>query len=152
MFRPLCLILVCSCVLEVVAAEQVPAPGTQVEQVLADEAGDLGYLLYLPRSYQEEPDKEWPLVLFLHGRGESYGPLSLVAKWGPPKFAQRGDDLPFILVSPQCPGDVENCLLTERRHSWIPRGRSKRAALLSGPFVCEKTSEPPLSTTARRLC
>ena len=105
MFRPLCLILVCSCVLEVVAAEQVPAPGAQVEQVLADEAGDLGYLLYLPRSYQEEPDKEWPLVLFLHGRGESYGPLSLVAKWGPPKFAQRGDDLPFILVSPQCPGD-----------------------------------------------
>ncbi len=105
MFRSLCLLLVCSCVLEVVAAEQSPAPGAQVEQVLADDAGDLGYLLYLPRSYQEEPDKEWPLVLFLHGRGESYGPLSLVAKWGPPKFAQRGDDLPFILVSPQCPGD-----------------------------------------------
>ncbi len=76
-----------------------------MEKVLADDSGDLGYLLYLPPSYGEDPDKQWPLVLFLHGRGESYGPLSLVAKWGPPMFAQRGDDLPFILVSPQCPGD-----------------------------------------------
>ena len=42
-------------------------------------------------------------MLFLHGRGESDGPLSVVAKWGPPKLADRGDDLPYILVSPQCP-------------------------------------------------
>ena len=42
-------------------------------------------------------------MLFLHGRGESNGPLSLVAKWGPPKMAAAGDELPFIVVSPQCP-------------------------------------------------
>ena len=65
----------------------------------------MGYLLYLPSDYQQDSQKPWPLVLFLHGRGESYGPLSLVAKWGPPRFAQRGDDLPYILVSPQCPAD-----------------------------------------------
>lgn len=86
-------------------AEETPAPGKQVELTLSDEAGDVGYLLYLPREYDADKEQAWPLLLFLHGRGESNGPLSLVTKWGPPRFAQRGDDLPFILVSPQCPKD-----------------------------------------------
>ena len=84
-------------------AEELPAPGKQVEMTLGDAEGDVDYLIYLPAQYGQEKDTAWPLVLFLHGRGESNGPLSLVAKWGPPKFAQRGDSLPFILVSPQCP-------------------------------------------------
>jgi predicted peptidase len=81
-----------------------PTPGTQVEQALRTSDGaNLGYLLYLPKDY--DPAKKSPMILFLHGRGESYGPLSLVAKWGPPRFAARGDELPYVLVSPQCPGD-----------------------------------------------
>ncbi len=88
-----------------ILAQNQPTAGKQVQLQLPDAAGDVGYLLYLPRGYETEADKKWPLVLFLHGRGESNGPLSLVAKWGPPKFAERGDDLPFILVSPQCPRD-----------------------------------------------
>lgn len=86
-------------------AQETPAPGKQVECTMADQAGDIKYLMYLPKTYDEDTDQSWPIVLFLHGRGESYGPLSLVAKWGPPRFAQRGDDLPYILVSPQCPKD-----------------------------------------------
>lgn len=86
-------------------AEEVATPGKQIESKMPDDAGDVGYLMYLPQEYDEDKEKQWPLMLFLHGRGESYGPLSLVAKWGPPRFAQRGDDLPFILVSPQCPDD-----------------------------------------------
>ena len=82
-------------------------PGKQVEQQLKVKGGndeiEIPYLLYLPMEYDSKPDQRWPVVLFLHGRGESSGPLSLVAKWGPPKFAERGDELPFILVSPQCP-------------------------------------------------
>lgn len=81
-----------------------PSPGKQIEHTTKDPENALSYLIYLPKSYDKASDQKWPLVLFLHGRGESYGPLSLVAKWGPPKFAQRGDDLPYILVSPQCPG------------------------------------------------
>ncbi len=83
-----------------------PAPGKQVEQKATFESGEMDYLLYLPAEYDASEDKKWPLVLFLHGRGESYGPLSLVAKWGPPRFAAKGEDWPFILVSPQCPGDA----------------------------------------------
>lgn len=82
-----------------------PTPGKQVELSMEDDAGDLKYLLYLPQGYEDDQDQAWPLVLFLHGRGESNGPLGLVAKWGPPRFAERGDDLPYILVSPQCPRD-----------------------------------------------
>ena len=84
------------------------AAGRQVEQALELEEGSVKqvpYLLYLPRGYGQEQGKKWPLVLFLHGRGESYGPLSLVTKWGLPKMVKEGHNLPCILVSPQCPGD-----------------------------------------------
>jgi predicted peptidase len=81
-----------------------PAAGKQVEQALKVSSGQtLSYLLYLPEDFDAKEDKQWPVMLFLHGRGESRGPLSIVAKWGPPHMAARGDDLPYIMVSPQCP-------------------------------------------------
>ncbi|MCA9065615.1 MAG: hypothetical protein KDA96_21250 [Planctomycetaceae bacterium] len=82
-----------------------PTPGKQSEASLqTSDGGSIGYLIYLPKDYDQKTDRI-PLMLFLHGRGESFGPLSLVAKWGPPMMAARGEELPFILVSPQCPGD-----------------------------------------------
>ncbi len=85
------------------AVADKPAPGIQVQQSFETSDGTvIEYLLYLPKDYQAGTAS--PLMLFLHGRGESYGPLDLVAKWGPPRMAARGDDLPFIVVSPQCPG------------------------------------------------
>lgn len=80
-----------------------PAAGKQVEQELKvgkDKA--VPYLLYLPKDYDTKPGK-WPLMLFLHGRGESSGPLSLVKAWGPPRLVERGESLPYVVVSPQCP-------------------------------------------------
>ncbi len=77
-----------------------PAPGKQVEQSFQSSAGlTVPFLLFLPEAKTEHA----PLMLFLHGRGESDGALSIVAKWGPPRMAARGDKLPYILVSPQCP-------------------------------------------------
>ncbi len=86
-----------------VANAAEPTPGEQVEQEFKSDDGSLSYLLYLPQDYNERTDKV-PLIFFLHGRGESYGPLKLVEKWGPPRMVARGDELPYILVSPQCPG------------------------------------------------
>jgi predicted peptidase len=87
------------------AQAERPSPGNQVEQTFAtSDSVHVPYLLYLPKDYGVE-EKRWPLMLFLHGRGESHGPLSLVTKWGPPRMAAKGNSLPFILVSPQCPGD-----------------------------------------------
>ena len=82
---------------------QEAAPGKQVEQELkVGDSGSIPYLLYLPKEYSSKPGK-WPLMLFLHGRGESDGPLAIVKKWGPPRFIDHGEDYPFIVVSPQCP-------------------------------------------------
>jgi predicted peptidase len=86
----------------VVAQSAEPAAGIQVEQILKTTDGaDVGYLLYLPENYAL--GTSLPVMLFLHGRGESDGPLSVVAKWGPPLSIARGDKLPYILISPQCP-------------------------------------------------
>jgi predicted peptidase len=85
---------------------QKPLPGKQVEQSLKLTSGkSVPYLLYLPEKYEKNAEHKWPVILFLHGRGESRGPLSIVAKWGPPRMAARGDSLPYIIISPQCPAD-----------------------------------------------
>jgi len=62
----------------------------------------LDYLLYLPQGYEKE-GKAWPLVLFLHGAGESGQDLNKVKVHGPPKLVETGKEFPFIVVSPQAP-------------------------------------------------
>jgi predicted peptidase len=62
----------------------------------------LNYLLYLPKEYGKM-DKKWPMILFLHGVGESGGDPNLVTKQGLPKLIAQGKDFDFIIVSPQCP-------------------------------------------------
>ena len=85
-------------------------PGKQVEQSFtAKDFGQVPYLLYLPNDFQMGKDRR-PLMLFLHGRGESNGPLSLVAKWGPPLLVERGETFPFIVVSPQIGTTAANFL------------------------------------------
>ncbi len=61
------------------------------------------YLLFLPRGYEPEGTKKWPLLLFLHGTGERGRDLDKVKVHGPPKIVRSRPDFPFILVSPQCP-------------------------------------------------
>src|SRR5687768_7393749 len=61
------------------------------------------YLLYLLAEYKSDPNKRWPLMLFLHGAGERGTNLSAVAVHGPPKIVKEKPDFPFVLVSPQCP-------------------------------------------------
>jgi len=61
------------------------------------------HLLYLPRDYDRDPERRWPLVLFLHGSGEIGEDLNQVRKCGLAKLAEDGRDFPFILVAPQSP-------------------------------------------------
>jgi len=81
-----------------------PAPGRLSEHTFkVSDTQTISYLFYLPREFDSSKDTKWPVILFLHGRGESRGPLNIVAKWGPPRMAKRGDNLPYILIAPQCP-------------------------------------------------
>ena len=77
----------------------------------------LDYLASLPADYGQGR-KRWPLVLFLHGAGESGSDLKLVKTHGPPKIVETKGPFPFILISPQCPGrgwnvDVLNAFLDD---------------------------------------
>jgi predicted peptidase len=59
------------------------------------------HLLYLPPDY--EAASSWPLLLFLHGVGERGRDLDRLEAHGVPRVLARGDRLPFVTVSPQCP-------------------------------------------------
>ncbi len=59
------------------------------------------YWLYLPKGY-EKSDKAWPLLIFLHGAGETGTDLKRVKKHGPPKLADK-KNFPFVIISPQTP-------------------------------------------------
>lgn len=59
------------------------------------------YLLFLPETYPGE--SAWPLLLFLHGVGERGEDLEAVKAQGVPRVIEEGRDLPFVVVSPQCP-------------------------------------------------
>lgn len=86
---------------QAVKSNQVQKPQTFTTQVTRTVT--LNYLLFLPRGYDAQADKKWPLMLFLHGAGERGDDIWLVAKHGPPKIVAEKPDFPFIVVSPQCP-------------------------------------------------
>lgn len=62
------------------------------------------FFLYLPNGY-EMSDKNWPVLMFLHGNGErgnGKSELDFVLKHGPLMEAWAyKKDLPFIIISPQ---------------------------------------------------
>jgi predicted peptidase len=66
---------------------------------------ELEYWLYLPADYLKA-DKEWPMMMFLHGAGERGDNIDDVLVHGPAKLASEGKDFPFIIISPQCPRGV----------------------------------------------
>ncbi len=62
---------------------------------------ELQYQLFLPEDYGKDEDKLWPMILFLHGKGESGNDLNKVKVHGPPKIVETQKGFPFIVVSPQ---------------------------------------------------
>lgn len=66
---------------------------------------DREYFVYLPRGYESQPTKKWPVILFLHGNGErgnGLDELDYVISHGPLYEAWiQKKDLPFIIIAPQ---------------------------------------------------
>jgi predicted peptidase len=60
------------------------------------------YLLYLPENYLIS-GKKWPLILYLHGLSEAGSDLKMLKTRGLPKVLDKGVNVPFVVVSPQCP-------------------------------------------------
>lgn len=62
------------------------------------------YAIYLPRDYSADAEKKWPLILFLHGRGESGIDGARQTSQGlGPAILRNADRWPFIVVFPQKP-------------------------------------------------
>ena len=80
------------------AAASLPV---QAQQTHEQFIRPVNYLLYLPEGYRGDTLTKWPLLLFLHGSGESGNDLEKVKTHGPPKLIARGKQFPFIVVSPQ---------------------------------------------------
>jgi len=61
------------------------------------------YLLYLPPGV-ERGDRRWPVILYLHGRSLRGDDLSMLRRYGLPRYLADGREMPFIVVAPQLPG------------------------------------------------
>lgn len=116
MLRTLCFLLLLLVAAHATAEGLMPVKGEQIETSVTVETADgeveVPLLLYVPRHYASESTNiACPLVLFLHGYGESgHGgeELSRVKKHGPPKQVAEGKVFEFILASPQCPPPAEH--------------------------------------------
>ncbi|HMB63522.1 MAG TPA: prolyl oligopeptidase family serine peptidase [Eudoraea sp.] len=64
---------------------------------------NLRYYLYYPEEYKIQKEKNFPLLLFLHGGGESGDSLGSLKSNGPPKLITEGKSFPFLILAPQNP-------------------------------------------------
>ena len=94
LIHPRAVAVVASCLCWLAAAvgrgeDPAPAADPQVEKTFEREVtvtARLRYLLALPEGYDDDKERRWPLLVFLHGAGESGDDLSKVKVHGPPKL------------------------------------------------------------------
>lgn len=71
-----------------------------VDKVHKDDAGEHKYVVFIPHDYKG--DKEYPVILFLHGSGETKGGKKEPVEVGiGPAIKKREKTFPFITVIPQ---------------------------------------------------
>jgi len=84
------------------------------QSIKRTDSNNIPYLEYLPTDYLSNPNKEYPVIIFLHGTGErgdgSNEDVSKVTTHGPPKhiknghkmeFTVDGKNYAFIVITPQ---------------------------------------------------
>ena len=81
----------------------IPVKAQQKDYSFKYNKTQINYLLYLPSGYEKTNKEGFPLILFLHGGGESGNNIELVKKNGIPNLIEAGEDIPFIVLSPQNP-------------------------------------------------
>ena len=64
-------------------------------------------LISFPDGYVANSDHVWPLILFLHGRGECGSDLTRVLCDGLPRYIAHASQVPFFVLAPQCPAGTD---------------------------------------------
>jgi predicted peptidase len=80
----------------------------------------LNYLLFVPAGYGQEPDRQWPMLVFLHGSREVGRDVNRVKRAILPQIVEDNPEFPFIVVSPQAPSQV---------NGWYPSLKAVEALL-----------------------
>ena len=107
------------------------------------------FFLYLPKGYNENPERQWPVILFLHGdgeRGNGKDELDYVLTHGPLYEAWiQKRDLPFIIISPQLHMFGRDTLgidfLTNRDPNKIPKRLKEGVSEREPDFVTDYPME-----------
>jgi predicted peptidase len=102
MSRLIMTLVAVACIGTTASAADEPAQQAKKFEQQVTITARLNYLVFLPEKYQASDDK-WPLLLFLHGSGETGDDIEKVKIHGPPKIVESKPDFPFIVVSPQTP-------------------------------------------------
>lgn len=71
----------------------------QEETMVSGKQYGMNYYLYTPQKVEGNV----PLLLFLHGGGESGDSLAILKKHGPPRLISEGRNYPFFMLAPQNP-------------------------------------------------
>lgn len=94
------------------------------EAKVSSEGEPWRYFLFLPESYEEDETRQWPMILWLHGRSLRGDDLEQLRRYGPASFLGKKPAFPFVVVCPQLPDGawpagglnkfLEECLETYR--------------------------------------
>jgi len=110
------------------------------------------FYLYLPEGFDGNPDKKWPVILFLHGNGErgnSREDLDWILREGPlyEVWIQKRN-LPFIIIGPQLPmyGMDTVPYIRERNVSMIPHRLDSGVPERPTEFGSNRKMEPEAMT------
>jgi predicted peptidase len=105
---------------------------------------DINYFLYYPKGYEQTGSEKFPLLLFLHGGGESGLDLEGIKQFGPPSLLTEGLNIPMLILAPQHPHAkqlwnvhaVKQLLDYVALHNRVDPSRIYLTGLSRGGFAC----------------
>lgn len=57
----------------------------------------------VPSRYNEDPQRRWPLILYLHGGSLRGADANKLRALGPPHRLEQDREFPFFVIAPLCP-------------------------------------------------
>ncbi|MBP1966470.1 prolyl oligopeptidase family serine peptidase [Paenibacillus aceris] len=80
----------------------MPIDNRRLDKVITKRV-NLGYQLFVPTAYEENLEKKWPLIMFLHGIKKRGDDIHLLDDYGLTWMAEKQGDFKFFVLTPQCP-------------------------------------------------
>ena len=85
-------------------ARSVRIPVDDVNRRLELHGATYRFQVYLPEEWRRDVHKQWPIILYLHGRGERGSEGMWQTQIGLPQAVRdHPERWPFVIVMPQCP-------------------------------------------------